>query len=103
MQHEIPHGLTLAKARSVVRSALESYTARLAKYRPDVTWSGDDRVAVAFTVKGMHLNGALDIEPDKFRMHLAVPLLLRPFTAQATKLIDQEAASWLAKARTGEV
>ncbi|HEX2675771.1 MAG TPA: polyhydroxyalkanoic acid system family protein [Polyangiales bacterium] len=100
MEHEIPHALTLPEARNVVRSALASYTERLSKYHPEVKWTGEDRVAVGFNVKGMHLNGTLDIEPDKFRLQLAVPLLLRPFTAQATKVIDREAAGWITKART---
>ena len=103
MEHEIQHDLPVAKAQSVVRSAVNAYSARLAKYHPEVNWSSDRRVDVAFTANGIRLVGALEIDTDKFRVHLDVPLLLRPFKSRATRLIDKEAAAWIAKVKSGEL
>jgi hypothetical protein len=101
MEHDIHHGLSQVEARGVVHRALAAYALRFASHAPELTWTGDDRVDVAFIVRGMRLTGSLDIGPDKFRLRLEVPWLLRPFRARAIERVGAEVAGWLAQAKLG--
>lgn len=103
MDYDVPHGLPLDQAKRAVQAAVASYAARLAKYAPDVKWTGDTHLDIAFSAKGLRLEGALDIDAEKLRVHLEVPFLLRPFQGRATQLIDREAAHWISKAKAGEI
>jgi hypothetical protein len=103
MEHEIPHDLQLEKAREVAQQAVQHYAERFAKYSPQVTWTDEQRVAVAFTVKGVRLEGGITVEPGVFRMRLEVPFLLRPFTGRALEAIDTEVQRWIAKAKAAAV
>ena len=103
MEHAIQHGLTHEQAKAAVRSAIASYTHRLAKYSPEITWQGDTRVNIAFAAKGIHLQGGLTIEPERYVVQLDVPLLLRPFKAKAIERVESEAQTWIKKAKAGEL
>ncbi len=103
MEHSIMHDLPLSDAKRVTRSAVEAYASRFEKYGPEVTWSGDDQASVAFKAKGVRLKGAFSVEPDRIRVQLEVPLLLRAFTSRALRAIDTEAQQWIRKAKAGEL
>jgi hypothetical protein len=103
MDHEIPHDLQPEQARKVARQALQHYAERFAKYSPQVTWADEQRAAVAFTVKGVRLEGGITVEPGRFRIRLEVPFLLRPFRGRALKVIDTEVQGWVAKAKSAAV
>jgi hypothetical protein len=102
VEHEIRHDLETAQAQRVARRALDSYSQRFAAYSPEVQWANDSEASVAFTVKGMRLAGGLKVEPDRFRLNLEVPFLLRPFKGRAFGVIEREVQNWVAKAKTGE-
>jgi hypothetical protein len=103
MEHEIPHDLSPEKAQKVARQALQSYAERFAKYSPEVRWDDEQRAVVAFTVKGIRLEGGITLAQGRFRMRLDVPFLLRPFSGRAFKVIDAEVQHWIAKAKAAEV
>jgi hypothetical protein len=103
MEHSISHDLPLPEAKRVARHAVDAYASRFEKYGPEVTWTGDDQASIAFKAKGVRLKGGFRVEPDRIRMQLEVPLLLRPFTSRALRAIDTEAQQWIAKAKAGEL
>jgi hypothetical protein len=103
MEHRIEHGLSPEVARKVVTHAIETYSAKLAKYAPTVSWRGEDQVDVGFTAKGMSLSGTLKLVPNAVLVNMDVPLLLRPFRKIAVDMIEQEVKQWVAKAKSGEV
>ena len=102
MEHDIRHDLDAAQAQRVAKQALQSYAERFAKYQPEVQWRSDSQAEVAFIVKGMRLAGGLKIEPDRFRLSLDVPFVLRPFKGRAFAVIAREVQGWLAKAKAGQ-
>lgn len=99
MEHDIRHDLPSDQAQRVAHQALESYATRFASYAPEVNWRSDAEVDVAFTVKGMRLTGGLKVEPDRFRLNLEVPFLLKPFRNKAFSVIEREVQVWIAKAK----
>jgi hypothetical protein len=103
MDHQIAHDLDPSTARTVAHKALESYAQRFAQYTPEIAWTGEDDASVAFTVAGKRLEGGLRVEPTIFRLSLNVPLLMRPFSGRAFKVIDDEVAHWVARAKAGQL
>jgi hypothetical protein len=102
VEHDIRHDLEPARAQQVAKQALQSYSERFSKYSPEIQWRSDTQADVAFTVKGMRLAGGLKIEPDRFRLSLDVPFMLRPFKGRAFAVIEREVQGWLAKAKSGQ-
>lgn len=102
MEHEITHDLEPAKAQSVAHRALDSYAERFAQYKPQVNWRNESEAEVAFTVKGMKLEGGLKVEPNRFLLNLDVPFVLRPFRSRAFSVIEREVQSWVQKAKAGQ-
>jgi hypothetical protein len=103
MQHAIKHGLTHDQAKATARSAIEQYSQKLAKYSPKIDWQGDSKATIAFTAKGVHIEGALSIEPERFVVDVDIPFLLRPFKARAIEKVEAEAQTWIAKAKAGQL
>jgi hypothetical protein len=103
MQHAIKHGLTHDQAKAAARSALEQYSQKLAKYAPQIDWQGDSKLKIGFTAKGVHIEGALSIEPDRFVVDVDIPFLLRPFKSKAIEKVEAEAQTWIAKAKAGQL
>jgi hypothetical protein len=101
LEHEIRHDLDPAQAQQVARRALDSYSERFSAYKPEVQWRNDAEAEVAFTVKGMRLEGGLKVEPDRILLNLDVPFVLRPFKRRAFGVIEREVRDWLAKAKAG--
>ncbi len=102
VEHDIQHDLEPAQAQRVAKQALQSYSDRFAKYNPEIAWRSDTQADVAFTVKGMRLAGGLKIEPDRFRLSLDVPFVLRPFKGRAFGVIEREVQAWVSKAKSGQ-
>lgn len=103
MKHAVEHDLDAPTCRKVTRLALDAYAARYQKYNPQVRWNGEDAAVVAFTVKGMHLEGRIELRSGRVEMDLDVPLLLRPFKSEALRVIDREIRSWIDKQKRGEI
>jgi hypothetical protein len=103
MEHAIKHGLSHDQAKAAAKSAADAYAQKLAKYSPTLAWQGDSKLSVAFTAKGISLQGQLSIEPDRYVISMDVPFLLRPFKSMAMPLIEKEAQTWIAKAKAGQL
>ena len=103
MKHAVPHGLDLPMAKKVAVAALEAYSARLAEYSPNVDWSSETHANVRFSVKGITLKGAVDVNSRSIELDLDVPFVLRVFKKKAIAVIEREIKIWLEKARNGEL
>ena len=97
MKHSVPHDLGQERAKKVTEQALGSYAVKFAKYAPKTTWTGANKAQISFSVKGMTLNGAVEIKDNSIDLDLNVPFLLRPFQGQAVSVIEGEIKEWLAK------
>ena len=97
MKHTVPHDLGQERAKKVTESALSTYAQKFAKYNPKTTWTSPSRAQISFNVKGMNLNGAVEVKDKAIDLELDVPFLLRPFQGQALSVIEGEIKSWLAK------
>jgi len=103
MKHLVHHGLGQERAKQVADSALKSYAEKFSQYSPRSTWSSPTRADISFSVKGMTLNGSLDIKDKDYELDLDVPFLLRPFKGTALSVIEEEIQKWVSKAKSGEV
>lgn len=103
MKHTVSHTLGLDMARKVVRSALDSYSKRFSEYKPTTNWKGEDAADIGFTVKGMQLNGAVQVHEKAIDLDLDVPFLLKPFKGKAISVIEKEIRMWITKAENGEL
>ena len=90
MKHQVPHSLGQEKAKQVAIQALQSYQARFAEYSPRVDWASDSLAKIGFNIKGLKLNGAIEVLPDTFSLDLDVPFVLRPFRGTALGVIEEE-------------
>lgn len=103
-KHVIPHTLDPALARKVTDKAFETYAERFKEYSPTATWVTDTLSQISFQVKGLKLDGELELKPNAVELELKkVPLLLRPFKGRAIQVIDEEIRGWIAKANAGEI
>ena len=103
MKHIVKHDLDLATAKKVAQKAYESYAERFAEYSPTATWTTDRRCDVSFTVKGVKLNGSLELADGEIQMDLDVPFIFRPFKKKALDVIEREVRAWIEKAKSGEL
>lgn len=103
MKQRIEHGLDQETARRVARAAADSYTTRFERFQPQVTWLGDDRAALSFNARGIHISARLELEPGAIVVDIDVPLLLRPFKGRAQQVVERELQKWTDKAARGEV
>lgn len=103
MKHVVPHDLGQEKARKAADAAFRAYTEKFSGYSPQANWVTPNRADISFNVKGMKLNGSLEVLERSIEMDLDVPFLLRPFKGTALGVIEGEIKTWLAKAKAGEV
>lgn len=103
MEHRIDHDLDPELARKAIAKAIETYTERFARYQPEASWVGTDKVKVGFTAKGVKLAGDLRLEPRAVVVDIQVPLLLRPFKGKAIDAIEQAVREWIDRAREGKI
>lgn len=99
MKHSVPHDLGQERAKKVAESALTAYARKYANYNPQVTWPSANRADIAFKVKGMALNGSLEVLERSIDLDIDVPFLLRPFKSQALGVIESEINEWIKKAK----
>jgi hypothetical protein len=100
MKHSVPHDLGQERAKKVAESALSTYAQKYANYSPQVTWKGPNRAEIGFKVKGMSLNGSLEVLDRSIDLDIDVPFLLRPFKSQALGVIEGEINEWIKKAKS---
>jgi len=103
MKHLVHHGLGQERAKQVAESAIKSYEAKFAEYSPRSSWKSATHADISFSVKGMTLNGALDVGDKDFELDLDVPFLLKPFKGKALSVIEEEIKKWVDKAKAGQV
>lgn len=103
MKHVIDHDLDQETARKATRKAFETYAEKFADYNPTANWTSDDRAEIGFKAKGMKLDGAVELKPNKIELELDVPMLLRPFKKKAMGVIDGEIREWIERAKKGEL
>lgn len=103
MKHSVSHDLGRDQAKKVVEAAVKSYSEQFAEYSPTCKWSGDYAAQIGFSVKGMSLNGSIDVGDAEIGLDLDVPFLLRPFKGKALGVIEQEIRAWIAKSKAGEI
>jgi len=103
MKHIVPHDLGPALAKRAAQAAIEAYSARFAEYQPKANWVNERRAEISFKVKGIALNGTLEVGPSTIEMDLDVPFLLRPIKGKALEVIDREVKVWIGKAKKGEL
>lgn len=103
MKHVVKHDLDQPTARKAADKAWEAYSERYSKYHPKATWTSDTHADIQFTVKGMTLDGSLDLEPGGIALELDVPFVFRVFKKQAIGVIEKEIQHWIDKAKAGEL
>ncbi len=101
MKYAVPHDLDLPTARKAAEKSFASYAIRFAKYQPKANWPTDTHCDVSFTVKGLKLEGTIDLEPKAIDLDLDVPFLFRPFKSRALAKIEEEIEKWIQKAKDG--
>jgi hypothetical protein len=103
VKHSVPHRLDLPTARRAADKAFEAYAKEYAQYSPTAAWLSDTHCDVTFTVKGVTLKGALDLEPTEIQMDLDVPFWARIFKGRALAIIEREVREWVGRAERGEL
>ena len=103
MKHTISHDLNQDLARKATRKAFESYAERFKEYNPTSSWTTEDSAKVGFKVKGVSLNGSVELRKHAIDLELDVPFLFRIFSKQAMAIIEEEISEWIVKAKNGEL
>ena len=103
MKHTVAHELGREKAKRVAEAAWNSYSARFANYSPSCQWVSENKANIGFNVKGVKLDGSLEVNEKDIALDLDVPFLLRPFKGQALKVIEEEIRGWIAKSKAGAI
>lgn len=99
----IPHDLEVPLAKRATEHAFAAYKARFSEFNPTENWVSENRSEIAFSVKGLTLEGAIEIHPGEIHLELEVPFLLKPFRKKALSVIESEIEEWVAKAKAGEL
>jgi hypothetical protein len=103
MKHSVTHTVGKEMATKVAKAALSSYASRFTEYGAKATWATEDRADIGFSVKGMSLNGKVEVRDQAIDLELDVPFILKPFQRQAMAKIESEIDKWMAKAKRGEI
>ena len=103
MKHLVRHDLDDPTVRRVAEKALDSYRARFPDARPTVTWTDPKTAELTFNIKGVKLNGSVELEPGAIAVDLDVPFLFRPFKGKAIAVVEEEIRKWIAEAHAGRV
>ena len=103
MKHSFSHDLDHGLAKRAVAIALDSYAEKFAQYDPQVSWRTDAHARIGFRVKGVSLDGSVDVAARQIHIDLKVPFVLRVFKGKAIEVIEREIKKWLEKAKSGEL
>lgn len=101
--HVIPHPLDDAMAKKATEKAFESYRERFEAYNPTANWTSDKRSEISFSVKGVTLDGVIELKPKEIHLALEVPFFARPFKKKALSIIEDQIKLWVDKAEKGEL
>lgn len=104
MKYNVEHGLDdPSRVRVVVEKAYSAYEERLRDYRPSMSWVGDKRAKIGFTVMSQSVTAELEFDDKELRIDGKVPFLFRPFQGKIESVLGREMDKWLQKARDGEI
>src|SRR5688572_30723628 len=103
MKHVIEHGVTQAKAKQAIKTAIDVYSRKFPQYHPDARWPSDKQVQISFKVKGMSLMATINIKAKTIESEMNVPFLFLPFRGRALKVIEDEIKKWIARAKSGDL
>jgi len=101
MKHSVVHDIGRAQAKRVAEAAWGSYSARFSSYSPTCEWTTEYVAEIGFSVKGVSLTGAIEVNETDITLDLDVPFLLRPFKGTALRVIEEEIHNWIAKSKSG--
>lgn len=90
-------------AKKATEKAFAGYKERFASYNPTADWVSDTRAEIGFSAKGVKLDGAVELEPDRIVLELEVPFLFRMFQGKALKIVEEEITEWIERAKAGEL
>jgi hypothetical protein len=102
IDHTVPHKVGRELAKKATVAAMDSYATKYGAYSPITTWTGDYTATVAFSVKGLSMDGKIEVRDKEIALELDVPFLLRPFRAKALSIIEREIGVWMDRAKAGE-
>ncbi len=97
---EFPHDLGRDEARRRIEAAMEKTKAKAEKsgIRVDtLAWAGDT-LNIGVAALGQKIDGQVDIEQDKVRIEVQLPLLLSFFKEKVRDLVNKQGAKLLTKA-----
>lgn len=103
MRHTIAHDLSPELAQKTARAACDHYTARFAKYEPNIVWRNERNADIAFRAKGLSLKARIEVAVQSLVVDIDIPFLLRPFEGRAKEIVEREMNKWIAKAKAGEI
>jgi hypothetical protein len=103
MDHKVSHDLGRDLAKKATAAAFAAYSAKYSEYNPSMTWTSDYSAKVGFKVKGVGLDGKIQVNEHDVVMDLDVPFLLKPFRSMALEVIEREIKLWIGKAKSGEL
>jgi len=102
MEHIVVHDVGRDLAKKATVAAMDHYATKYGQYAPRTMWTGDYAADVGVRIKGISLDGKIDVRDREIWMSLDIPFIFRPFRARALAIIDREIGSWIARAKAGE-
>jgi len=96
MHLNIPHKLSKLEAAAQVRKALADAKPQMGDEMTieKEEWQGDT-LHFAFTAKGQHITGQLEVQDGAFVIDAKLPLMLRMFEGQIEKMVAEQSAQLL--------
>ena len=95
MKQSITHHLSRDGALFIATDALKSYEKKYAEHQPKIRWLTRYEAEISFQVKGLKLNGSIEIDMHKIWLDMDIPFFLLPFKQQALAVIHSEISQWL--------
>jgi hypothetical protein len=103
MEHRVSHDVGRDLAKKATIAAFDAYAHKYGQYSPKTTWTADYSAKVSFSVKGLSLEGKVEVREHEIGLNLDVPFLLRPFKSRALEIIEREIGVWCDKAKNGQL
>jgi len=104
MKYSVQHGLSdISQVRAVVDKAYEAYKERLASHNPTLSWNGDDKAKIEFSVMGKSIATDVRIDEKELNIEGDLPWAFKFFEKKILDVVGGEVDKWLEKARNGEL
>lgn len=103
MEHRVPHDVGRELAKKATVAAFATYAEKYGQYSPRTVWDGEYVARVSFSVKGLTLEGRVEVRDREIGLDMDVPFLLKPFRAKALDIIEREIGLWCDKAKAGQI